>query len=78
MSIICEDGKTRINGSTLDIIQDFTNVTAAFRATLRDHFSDQATDEIIALCGQLAYAESDNDKEKIAEIVTKIGNVLIE
>ena len=77
MSIICKDGKTELHGSTLTLIQDFANVTAAIRATFRDGYSDETADELIALCGQLAYADGDDEKEKVAEIITRIGDTLM-
>ena len=76
--IKCENGRTQIQGSTLDIIQDFANVTGAVRATLQEGYSSEATDELIALAGRMAFAESDDDPQAMAATIKRIGDILLE
>lgn len=76
MSIICKDGGTRIVGSAVDTIVDFVNVITAVRSSFNDRFDPETTDKVIALCGQLAYAISDCDKEQEDSVQKAIAEVL--
>ena len=73
MSIKCSYGGTHLSGSTLDIIQDFSNIIIAVRKTLAEKYSDDDVDKIIALSGKLAYASGDKEKElEVFEELTKV------
>lgn len=76
MTIICADGGTHISGDILTIIEDFTNVVASVRECLCDRLPEEKADEIIALCGQLAYNVNDGGKTQEHELLRRVANVL--
>ena len=45
--IKCDNGGTRIRGSLLETIQDFTNIINAVQSVLEDDLSEEAAAEII-------------------------------
>ena len=72
--IKCEKGGTRISGSTLDIVQDLANVIRAVRVSLTDDYSEEQADEVIRLCGEIAFAADDHRKclelfQEVCEII---------
>ena len=72
--IRCGNGFTQISGSTLDIIQDFTNVILSVRKCLCEKMPAEDADKIIALAGVLAYADGDHEQEE--HTVKMIADVL--
>lgn len=76
--INCDDVGVRVVGSTLNIIQDFTNIVSAVRKALLDNMTPETADELIALCGQLAYASAAEDKSAEADLYERITKTLID
>lgn len=76
--IKCNDGGTEFRGSTLDFIQDFTNIVLCMRKILSDKYSKDFADKIIALTGEMAYAIYDDDKAHEQEILEHVTRVLDE
>lgn len=74
MSIICDGEKTSIKGSTLDIIQDFANVIHAVNESFREEYTPDETEELIALCGQLAFVHGNDEQSE--DIIMRIVKVL--
>lgn len=75
--IKCDNGGTRIRGSLLETIQDFTNIINAVQSVLEDDLSEEAAAEIITQCGRLSYATRKMDKAAEAEAFEGITTLLL-
>ena len=78
MTIKCDKGGTRIQGSTLETIQDFINIINAVRLALEDELNPEDTKKILALCGQLAYARSDGKINEEVDAFKGITALLVD
>lgn len=76
MGIYCDGHGVRLSGSTVDAIQDLSNVISAVRMSLAEKHSGEFADRVIGLCGQLAYATTDNDEERHEEMLQEIADTL--
>ena len=74
--IKCDRGGARVEGTTLDTIQDFVNVINAVRVSLEDDMSPDDAAEIMRQCGRLAFAMGE-DKDAEAEAYRGITRVLL-
>ena len=61
-----------ISGSPLDLIQDFVNITTAFRGVFTDKLGEEKADELISLCGRYAYAKDESEENMYAERITEV------
>lgn len=63
---------TVLYGDTMEILVEFISLTMSLRERLQAEYIDPVADELIAMCGKLAYADSDEEMESIMDGVTKI------
>ena len=57
--IKANDSHVMVAGTPIDIMQDFVNITRAVRGVLTEKTTEDRADEIISLCGRIAYCEDD-------------------
>ena len=55
-----EDGTVIIDGSTLDVISDFTCIVASVRDALIRKYNKEFADNVICICGKLAVYQNEN------------------
>ena len=71
--IHCTKDGVRIEGSTLDALQDLTNIIKAVKSSLAEDCKEETVNELISLVGQLAYADNKKDE---TEVVGRMMRVL--
>lgn len=57
MTIKCDKGGTRIEGTTIETIQDFINIINAVMVALEDELPEEDATEIMKQAGRLAFAK---------------------
>ena len=61
-----------VSGNPIDLIQDFVNITNAFRGVFTDKIGREKADEIVSLCGRYAFAEDKDEETMYAERISEI------
>lgn len=64
--------EVEIRGDVTDILADFTSIIDSIHARLLQEMPEDIVNELIVMCGKLAYADSDEEMEAVMDGVTKI------
>lgn len=62
--------KVAIKGDTMEIIQEFTAIVNSVRERLSMEFPETIADELISMCGKLAYTEDEDEMNDIVDAVS--------
>ena len=65
----------RIDGDTVETIAEFISLLKSIRTAYSERYSDSVADDIIALCGRVAFC---NDDDVEGECLKRIADVLKE
>lgn len=65
----------RIDGGTVETIAEFISLLKSIRTAYSERFSDSVADDIIALCGRVAFCNDDDIED---ECLKRIADVLKE
>lgn len=60
-------------GGIMEVLEEFIALTSSLRERLKSELPDHVADELIAMCGKLAYT---NDEDEMNAIVSEVEKVL--
>ena len=58
-----------IRGDYMDVIQEFTAIVNSVRERLSSEMPEAVADELISMCGKLAYTEDEDEMNDIVDAV---------
>lgn len=62
----------QLKGDVFSLLDEFTGIVRAMRNMLRDHLDEESADEVVALCGKLAFSEDAGERELIVDRIREI------
>jgi len=68
------DKSVAIAGNPIDVMQDFVNITKAVRGLFSEKLGKDRANEVISLCGRIAFAEDTAEEEMYME---RLADVLL-
>ena len=73
--IKADDKNVELKGNPIELLQDYVNITREFRKMFTNDVGKDAANEMVALCGRIAFAENKEEEElymgKLAEVIMK-------
>lgn len=66
------DKHVAIAGNPIEIMQDFVNITKAVHGLFKEKMGEQSSNDIVALCGRIAFVEDQTEEEMYLERLAEI------
>ena len=73
--ILSNNECTKISGSTVEILSEFTCIISHIREMLADQFGQEFADKTITFCGELAFMSDEEREEKMDDIAEKAETI---